>query len=68
MSGSGAGSELEFITGMDNEETKTRTELEIHYPLEMLPNPGWREYRACRSERMAATPQRLGESGGDRGI
>lgn len=42
MSGSGARTELELITGMDNEETKTRTELEIHRPQEMLPCLGKR--------------------------
>lgn len=43
MSGSGVGAGLEFITGTDNEETKTRTELEIHRSQEMLPNPGRRQ-------------------------
>lgn len=46
MHGPGEGTELEFITRTDNEETKTRIEFEIHRPLERLPNPRRRESKA----------------------
>lgn len=60
MSVPGEGTELEFITGTDNEETKTRTELEIHRPPEMLPNPRRREAKACGSDKNSSRHAEVG--------
>lgn len=60
MSVPGEGAELEFITGPDNEETKTRTELEIHRPLEILLNPRRRELKTCRSDENSSRYSEVG--------